>query len=102
MSKFGLRFEWDRNKDIVNQRKHGVAFTTAKTAFYDENRIDVPDELHSIQENRRITIGKAGKVLFVVYTERSYDAGGTIRLISARRANEEERRFYYEHPGFSY
>ena len=95
-----LRFEWDRKKDAINQRKHGIAFTTAKKAFYDESRIDIPDEMHSISENRRITIGKADKVLFVVYTERSYDIGNTIRLISARRANEEERRFYYEQPGF--
>ncbi len=97
-----LRFEWDRKKDVINQRKHGVAFTTAKTVFYDENRIDVPDELHSLKENRRITIGMANKILFVVYTERKYDIGNTIRLISARRATEEERRFYYEQPGFSY
>lgn len=97
-----LRFEWDRNKDVINQRKHGVAFTTAKTVFYDKNRIDIPDELHSAEEDRRITIGKADKILFVVYTERKYDIGNTIRLISARRANEDERRFYYEQPGFSY
>ncbi|MBR1886815.1 MAG: BrnT family toxin [Schwartzia sp.] len=97
-----LRFEWDRKKDVINQRKHGVAFTTAKNVFYDESRIDIPDETHSISEDRRITIGKADKVLFVVYTERKYDIGNTIRLISARRANEEERRFYYEQPGFSY
>ena len=28
-----LRFEWDPAKDEANQKKHGVSFDEAKTAF---------------------------------------------------------------------
>ena len=30
------RFEWDPDKDAENQRKHGVSFREASTAFRDE------------------------------------------------------------------
>ena len=49
------------------------------------------DEVHSIEEERYITIGLAGEILFVVYTERR----PRIRLISARLATEKERKVYY-------
>ncbi len=39
------------------------------------------------------SIGKAGKILFVVFVEKEY--GNVIRLISARKATAEERREYY-------
>ena len=84
-------FQWDKKKNAINKQKHGVAFEDAAFAFLDENAIDIPDDLHSIDEDRRILIGKVREVLFVVYTERS-DA---IRLISARKATPRERSWYY-------
>jgi uncharacterized DUF497 family protein len=47
-------------------------------------------ERNTSGEERRQTLGMAGKVLFVVYTKR----GETPRLISARLANKAERRSY--------
>ncbi|MBQ8699301.1 MAG: BrnT family toxin [Schwartzia sp.] len=70
-----------------------------KKSFFDADRKDLPDHRHSEDEPRRITIGKAGKILFVVYTERHYDIGEVVRIISARRATEQERRFYYDRDG---
>ena len=96
-----MKFEWDAEKDRANQRKHGIAFFTAKKVFSDANRKDLPDDRHSGSEARRITIGKAGKILFVVYTERHYDIGEVVRIISARRATEQERGFYYDRNGLS-
>ena len=32
-----LGFVWDEKKNLANQRKHGVSFEEAQTAFYDEN-----------------------------------------------------------------
>ena len=83
-------FEWDEEKAEKNFQKHGVTFKTAAKVFLDEKRIEIYDFIHSINENRYITIGLAGKVLFVVYTERK----PKIRLISARVATVEERRLY--------
>lgn len=72
-------------------KKHGVSFETAARVFYDENRIEIYDKEHRIEEDRYITMGIAGEVLLVVYTERHTK----IRLISARLAAARERRIYY-------
>lgn len=87
-----MLFEWDPEKNLINQRKHRISFETAVGVFWDDNRIELYDEAHSVDEDRYIAIGSVGEVLFVVYTERR-DA---IRLISARLANEWERRLYYD------
>lgn len=84
-------FEWDEEKALINFKKHKVLFETAAKVFLDQNRIEIYDAAHSIDEDRFITIGMAGEVLFVVYTERI----SKIRIISARLANERERRIYY-------
>lgn len=87
-----LKFEWDEEKNMLNQRKHGISFETAAYVFEDENYIEMFDFEHSIEEDRYIAIGCVGDVLFVVFTERKEN----IRLISARLANEAERRLYYD------
>ena len=86
-----LCFEWDEEKEKQNIRKHGISFYTASFVFQDDERIEIYDSLHSYDEDRFITIGAVGEILFVVYTNRN----GTVRLISARLANERERRIYY-------
>lgn len=86
-----LLFQWDEEKARLNFQKHGVTFETAAKVFLDENRIEIFDDTHSTEEERYITIGLAGDVLFVVYTERRTG----IRLISARLATPRERRAYY-------
>ena len=84
-------FEWDEKKAELNFRKHGVMFETAATVFLDENRLEYYDYEHSTDEDRFITIGMADSVLFVVYTVRYPKT----RIISARLANERERKMYY-------
>ena len=86
-----IRFEWDEEKEKLNREKHGIGFGTAARVFFDDSRIELWDERHSGEEDRYITIGMVHDVLFVVYTERS----DSLRLISARLANEKERRIYF-------
>lgn len=86
-----LEFEWDEEKEKINVKKHGISFSTAALVFDDEDRIEIYDTIHSVQEDRFITIGSVGRILFVVYTNRD----SSIRLISARLANDKERRLYY-------
>ncbi len=88
-----LQFEWDEEKEQRNIEKHGIDFDTAVKVFYDPNRIEYYDKSHSLVEDRFITIGFAGKLLFVVYTERKEN----IRLISARLATNSERGRYYDY-----
>lgn len=72
----------------MNLKKHGIDFETAMLVFNDLQRIEIYDTEHSIYEYRYNTIGMVNDVLFVVYTERKQN----IRLISARLANNTERK----------
>lgn len=87
----GRLVEWDDNKAATNFRKHHLSFKTAAKIFLDENRYTVVDELHSDEELRYKTIGRVGKILVVIYTER----GEATRIISARKADKDERSEYY-------
>ena len=42
-----IRFEWDENKNLINQRKHGIRFEEAQTVFYDEAALVIDDPEHS-------------------------------------------------------
>ena len=87
-----LEFEWDHEKDSINQKKHNVSFEEAKTVFGDQFSITINDPKHSLNEQRYIDIGLSDKLrlLVVVYTER----GNKIRLISSRKATSQERKIY--------
>ena len=89
-----MTFEWDPRKAVSNRRKHGVSFEMAARVFLDPNRIEVLDNREEYGEDRRITIGMVEPaILAVIYTVRGKN-GETIRLISARRANEKETGAY--------
>ncbi len=86
-----MRFEWDPVKAESNLKKHGVNFDEAETVFGDPLAVVFLDEDHSIGEKREIMIGysESGRLLVISFTERPIDV---IRIISARRADPEERR----------
>ncbi len=88
----GLTFEWDDAKASQNRTKHGVAFEEAATVFADTLSLTIDDPLHSVEEERFVTIGESAlrRLIVVVHTER----GDTIRIISARQATRRERRDY--------
>jgi len=87
-----MKFEWDEEKERVNIVKHHISFSTAARVFNDPYYVEMYDFEHSVSEDRYIVIGMVKEVLFVIYTER----GDITRLISARLANAEERRIYYD------
>lgn len=93
-----LKFEWDENKNISNQKKHGVSFEEAKTVFSDELGRLIPDPDHSEGEERFILMGVSSlqNLLTVCHCERD---SNTIRIISARKADKFERKQYegYRH-----
>lgn len=89
----GRLFEWDDEKAATNFRKHGINFKTAAKVFNDPYRFEKYDDDHSTDEDRWKIIGMVNKLLFVIYTER----GERTRLISAREANDTDRREYYGH-----
>ena len=89
-----MQFEWDPRKAEHNERKHGVAFKAAASAFGDGRALSFDDPAHADDEPRWILIGYdlAGRLLTIAYTLR--DSG--IRIISARRSTPSERRLYEE------
>ena len=38
-----LKFEWDEEKNLLNQKKHKISFETATYVFDDENYIEMYD-----------------------------------------------------------
>jgi uncharacterized DUF497 family protein len=89
-----LRFEWDSDKDLANQKKHGVSFDEAKTVFYDPTAKVIADPQHSDAEDRFVIMGQSSKsrLLLVCHCFREND--DVIRLISARKAVPNERKNY--------
>ena len=45
-----MNFEWDSQKDCINQSKHKVSFAEAQFAFTDPHRIIAIDSKHSTAE----------------------------------------------------
>ena len=89
-----IQFEWDENKNRINQRKHGISFLEAKTVFYDEEALVIDDPEHSEQEDRFIILGLSSRanLLVVCHCNRASDT--VIRIISARKATKTESKYY--------
>ncbi len=85
-------FEWDPAKAEANYGKHKVRFEHALLACEDAFAPIEQDTSEEYGEERFFLIGRAlDGILTVIYTER----GERWRIISAREANEYERRTYY-------
>lgn len=87
-----MQFEWNPDKANSNLKKHGVSFNEASTVFNDPLSVTFPDPDHSDGEERYIIIGlsSANRILIVPHTDRV----NQVRIISAREATRNERRFY--------
>jgi uncharacterized protein len=90
-------YEWDEKKAWRNLLKHGVSFRKATGIFDDPHAITIDDIAHSTRhEPREQRMGRAAAgILVVVFTRR----GTRIRIINARKATKDERRFYEEAKG---
>lgn len=87
-------FEWDENKNRINQRKHGISFEEATTVFYDEYAILFDDPEHSAEEDRFLIIGTTSKERICIVSHCYRGQENTIRIISARKATKNEKKIY--------
>jgi uncharacterized protein len=87
-----MRFEWDSKKEKTNLQKHGVCFEDAKSAL-SCGLVVVLKEDNDSGEERYVYMGmcKKLKVLVVVV---AYPDEEVTRIISARKANKTERKYY--------
>ena len=84
-----MKFEWDEQKREENIHKHGIDFYDVPMIFEGPMLIRL-DHRHEYGEERWLAIGFLGPgAAVVVYVERKAD---TIRIISARKANRDERK----------
>ena len=91
-----ILFEWDSSKAASNARKHGVSFDEARTVFYDEHALVMPDPDHSSTEERFVIMGLSSTLRILVVVHCFRKGGASIRVISARRAGTKEQKPYWE------
>ena len=91
-----MRFEWDENKNQINQQKHGISFEEAQTVFFDDYAILFDDPDHSIGEERFLIIGVTENEKVCIVSHCYKDTGNVIRIISARPATKNEKKTYTE------
>ncbi len=91
-----MDFEWDEAKRQANILKHGIDFVDAIRVFRGDF-IEEEDRRRDYGEPRYRAVGLLGEIVIrVAYTWRRERR----RIISARRANRNERRAYYaSYPG---
>ena len=84
-------FEWNTNKAISNQKKHGISFEEAQTTFSDDNALLIDDPDHSEDEDRFILLGLSSrsKMLVVCHCYRENDE--VIHIIPARKESKTYR-----------
>ena len=87
-----MRFDWDHRKEKANIKKHGISFAEAQDALTC-GLVVVLQEDQSHDEQRFVFLGMCQKlnVLVVVI---AYPDDELTRIISARKANKAERKFY--------
>jgi uncharacterized DUF497 family protein len=81
-------------KARLNLLRHGVSFQEAATVFGDRLAATTYDPDHSVTEQRFVTVGmsSSGRVLIIAHTDR----GEVVRMISARKTTQRERKDYEE------
>lgn len=83
-----MEFEFDPDKSAANREKHGIDFVVAQ-ALWSVAALEVPAIWPG--EPRFLRIAQmGGKVWVAVFTLRS----GQVRIISVRRARDNERAAY--------
>jgi uncharacterized protein len=79
-------FEWDEQKNAAN-----LDFGDVIPVFFSKEALIMQDKRKDYGEERFVILCPVdGRMLHVTYTARGED----VRIISARRANNRERRYY--------
>ena len=89
-----IKFEWDAAKAASNKKKHGVSFEEAQSVFYDEFAVQFIDESNSVSEDRFLMLGFSDEAHLLIVCHCERDQGNIVRIISARKATKNERKYY--------
>ncbi len=86
-----------KRKAKENLKKHGIDFADAVISLEDENALTIEDKDHEEVRFKTLGMDPYLNVLYVVHTEVSSNC---IRIISARKADKKEAKYYFR--GLSY
>jgi uncharacterized DUF497 family protein len=86
-----MAFEFDASKSAANFKKHGIDFVGAQAIWSDPDRLEIP--ARSVDEPRTQVIGRIGNTVWSAFTTQR---GDKIRIISVRRARDEEKAAYLQ------
>lgn len=84
-----MDFEFDPAKSAANLEKHGIDFVGAQALWSDPDRLEIP--ARSFDEPRTQVLGRIGDVVWSAFITMR---GGRVRIISVRRARDEEKAAY--------
>ena len=89
-----MDFEFGPAKSAANLKKHGIDFIGAQALWSDPDRLEIP--ARSLDEPRTQVIGRIGDVVWSAFIAMR---GDRIRIISVRRARDEEEAAYLQDQG---
>ncbi len=86
-----MKFEWDEKKRKINLEKHFVDFAVVHK-LWDLPMLVIEDDRQDYGEKRWVGVGLLnGRVMVAVFT---MPQPNLIRIISFRKANQREVRYY--------
>ena len=86
-----VKFEYDPAKSDTNFQKHGIDFEAAQYLWLDPNALQI--QAKSDTEERYALIAGIQKIVWIAFYTYRKDV---IRIISVRRARDNEKRIYDE------
>jgi len=89
--RMSVKFFWDEQKNLQNQKKHRISFEEAATIFQNFPLEVFYDPEHSENEDRYIAIGISNKARWLLVVHCENEKGSEIRIISARKATKKEQ-----------
>jgi uncharacterized DUF497 family protein len=102
----GTKIDYDPEKEDINRKKHGYSLLSAvdllerwilpipSTPFITSDPIEINNEIR----HQHIGVDDSGNVVFIVTTMRKDE---TVRVISFRRAHENERALFKSLTGYN-
>ena len=86
-----MRLEFDPQKSAANKAKHGIDFVEAQELWSDPDRIELP--ARPMNEPRFLIVGQIMQAVWTATV--TYRHEETIRIISVRRARDNEEAHYW-------
>ena len=86
-----MDFDFGPTKSTANLDKHGIDFVGAQALWHDPDRLEIP--ARSLDEPRTQVIGRIGDVVWSAFITMR---GDRVRIISVRRARDEEKAAYLQ------